>query len=262
MPRFAANLTFLFNEAPMLERPGWARRAGFDGVEVLFPYDWPILRWQEALNGLPLVLINTPPGDWMAGERGMAAVPGAEARFRDDFLRAADHADALGVHRVHVMAGVAGGPEAEATYAGNLAWALAQAPGLHLTVEPLNPADMPGYFLNDYDQAARILDDLDNPRVGLQFDLWHAARLHGDAAAVWRKHRHRVTHVQIAGFPARHEPGGGGVSLPDICADIDAMEGVWVSGEYVPAKRTVQGLFWLGALKSRDVLIGMPAGAP
>lgn len=258
MPRFAANLTFLFNEAPMLERPGWARRAGFDGVEVLFPYDWPVARWREALDGLPLVLINTPPGDWMAGERGMAAIPGQEARFREGFLRAAAFAQGLGVPRVHVMAGVASGPEAEAAYAENLAWAAGQAPGLQLTLEPLNATDMPGYFLNDYDQAARILADLDHPRIGLQFDLWHAARLHGDAEAVWRRHRHRITHVQIAGFPARHEPGGGGVSLPDLCADVDRMEGVWISGEYVPARGTLQGLFWLQALRARDALIGMP----
>lgn len=263
MPCFAANLTFLFTEVPMLERPGWARRAGFDGVEVLFPYDWPAPRWREALDGLPLVLINTPPGDWLAGERGMAAVPGAGARFRDGFLRAADHAAALGVHLVHVMAGVASGPEAEATYVENLAWALEQVPGLRLTVEPLNATDMPGYFLNDYDQAARILDDLDNPRIGLQFDLWHAARLHGDATAVWRRHRHRVAHVQIAGFPSRHEPGGGGFSLPDLCAEVEQMEGIWISGEYVPARGTAQGLFWLRALKEREPLIGLlPGEAP
>lgn len=261
MPRFAANITFLFNEVPMLERPGWARRAGFDGVEVLFPYDWPAARWRDALDGLPLVLINTPPGDWGAGERGMAAVPGAEARFRDGFLRAADHADALGVAHVHVMAGVSGGAEAEATYVENLAWAAAQAPGLRLTLEPLNPFDMPGYFLNDYDQAARILADLDHPRIGLQFDLWHAARLHGDARAVWNRHRDRVLHVQIAGFPARHEPGGGGFSLPDLCADVEGMNGVWISGEYLPAGATTQGLFWLRALRSRDVLIGAPAAS-
>lgn len=257
MPRFAANLTLLFTEVAMLDRPDWAARCGFDGVEVLFPYDHPMDDWQRALNGLPLALINTPPGDWAAGERGFAAVPGLESRFRESFLRAAEYASRLKADRLHVMAGVAKGPQAEQTYAENLTWALAQAPDLTLTIEPLNPDDMPGYFLNDYDQAARILDDLASPRIGLQYDLWHAARLHGDAALVWADHRHRINHVQIAGFPARNEPGGGGFSLPDLCDQIDAhCPGVWISAEYRPAKGTAQGLGWLTALKSRGALIG------
>ncbi len=257
MPRFAANLTFLFNEVPMLDRPDWARRSGFDGVEVLFPYDHPVAEWERALAGLPLVLINTPPGDWLSGDRGFAARPGDEARFRDGFLRAADYATRLGAGRVHVMAGVALGPLAEATFAANLDWAAAQAPGLCLTIEPLSPDEMPGYFLNDYDQAARILDDLDNPRIGLQFDLWHAARLHGDAGAVWREHACRVGHVQIAGFPGRNEPGGGGFSVPGLCDAVDALGLDWIAAEYRPARGTAPGLGWLEMLKSR----GRPIGA-
>lgn len=256
MPRFAANLTYLFTELPMLDRPDWARRTGFDGVEVLFPYDHSPAEWERALAGLPVALINTPPGDWLAGDRGFAARPGDEATFRDGFLRAADYASRMGAANVHVMAGVARGPQAEATYAENLAWAADQAPALRLSVEPLNPEDMPGYFLNDYDQAARILDDLNHPRIGLQFDLWHAARLHGDAGAVWAAHRHRINHVQIAGFPSRNEPGGGGFSLPALCDAVDGMEAVWIAAEYRPAKGTAQGLLWLQALKSRGTLIG------
>jgi hydroxypyruvate isomerase len=257
MPRFAANLTLLFTEVPMLDRPDWAARCGFDGVEVLFPYDFPMADWERALAGQPLALINTPPGDWASGDRGFAAVPGMELRFRDSFLRAADYATRLQAARLHVMAGVAKGPQAEQCYAENLAWALAEAPDLTLTIEPLNPDDMPGYFLNDYDQAARILDDLNSPRIGLQFDLWHAARLHGDAALVWAGHSHRINHVQIAGFPARNEPGGGGFSLPDLCDAIDAdHRETWISAEYRPARGTSQGLGWLTALKGRSTPIG------
>lgn len=257
MPRFAANLTFLFTEVPMLDRPDWARRTGFDGVEVLFPYDQPLADWERALAGVPLALINTPPGDWASGDRGFAARPGFEQAFRSSFLRAADYATRLGAARVHVMAGVAKGPQAEATFVENLAWAAAQAPDLALCIEPLNPEDMPGYFLNDYDQAARILDDLGRDRVGLQFDLWHAARLHGDAGAVWQAHCRHIGHVQIAGFPGRNEPGGGGFSLPALCDAVDAMPGVWIAAEYRPARGTAQGLGWLAALKSR----GQPIGA-
>jgi len=256
MPRFAANLTLLFTEVPMQERAAYAARAGFDGVEVLFPYDLPVAEWEKALAGLPLVLINTPPGDWISGDRGFAARPGDETTFRDGFLRAADYATRLGGAQVHVMAGVAKGPQAEAVYAENLAWAAAQAPDLRLCIEPLNPEDMPGYFLNDYDQAARIVTDIGCDRIGLQFDLWHAARLHGDPSAVWNRYRNQISHVQIAGFPARNEPGGGGFSLPALCDAVDGMENVWIAAEYRPARGTAQGLGWLAALKGRSQPMG------
>lgn len=258
MPRFAANLTMLFTEVPALDRPGLAAQAGFDGAEILFPYDHPVKDWETALAGLPLALINTHPGDWAAGDRGFAAVPGEEGRFRDSFLRAADVAGRLGAQCIHVMAGVAKGPQAEAVYAENLGWAAAQAPDQKLVLEPLNPDDMPGYFLNDFDQAARILDDLALPQVGLQFDLWHAARIHGNPQTVWERHRAHVGHVQIAGFPARNEPGGGGFDLTGLCSELDAAgyDG-WVAAEYRPARATVHGLAWLQALKARARLIGV-----
>ena len=257
MPRFAANLTLLFTEVPMLDRPDWAMRCGFDGVEMLFPYDHSMADWEKSLAGAPVALINTPPGDWASGDRGFAAVPGMETQFRDSFLRAADYATRLGAARLHVMAGVAKGPQAEQCYTDNLVWAAAEAPGLTLTLEPLNPDDMPGYFLNDYDQAARIICDLALPGVGIQFDVWHAARLHGDAHQVWLTHRDRINHVQIAGFPSRNEPGGGGFSLPAFCDDIDVhAPETWVSAEYRPAKGTVQGLGWLAAMKGRSTMIG------
>ena len=257
MPRFAANLTMLFTEVPMLDRPGLALQAGFDGVEVLFPYDHSGADWVAALAGAPVALINTPPGDWMAGDRGFAAMPDEVGRFRDSFLRGADVAARLGAARLHVMAGVAKGPQAEQAFSENLAWAAAQAPDQSLVIEPLNSDDMPGYFLNDFDQAARILDDLALPHVGLQFDLWHAARIHGQAQAVWERHKARVGHIQIAGFPARNEPGGGGFDLTGLCSEVDAMgyDG-WISAEYRPSRATVHGLGWLSALKARAQLIG------
>lgn len=257
MPRFAANLTMLFTEVPALDRPGLAAQAGFDGAEILFPYDHPAKDWEAALGSFPLALVNTPPGDWIAGERGHAAVPGDEHRFRDSFLRAAEFATRLGAGRVHVMAGVGRGPLAEQCYGENLAWAAAQAPDLLLTIEPLNPDDMPGYFLNDFDQAGRILDDLALPSVGLQFDLWHAARIHGDAHAVWTRHQAHVNHIQIAGFPTRAEPGGGGFDLTALCTEVDgAGYAGWIAAEYRPSRATVHGLAWLGALKARTKAIG------
>jgi hydroxypyruvate isomerase len=257
MPRFAANLTMLFTEVPPLDRAGLAAQAGFDGVEILFPYDHPARDYAASLSGLPVALINAPPGDWAAGDRGHAAVPGMEGRFRDGFLRAVEVAGRIGAERIHVMAGVARGPQAEQTYVDNLMWAVEQAPEVVLTLEPLNVEDMPGYFLNDFDQAARILKDLGHPRIGLQFDLWHAARIHGDAWTVWQAHRALVNHVQIAGFPGRNEPGGGGFDLTALFRDLDeAGYPGWVAAEYRPARATVHGLAWLNALKARDRLIG------
>jgi 2-dehydrotetronate isomerase len=257
MPRFAANLTMLFTEVPPLDRAGLAEQAGFDGVEILFPYDIPARNWVASLSGMPVALINAPPGDWAAGDRGHAAMPGMEAVFRDGFLRAVDMATQLGAEHIHVMAGVTRGPEAEQTYVANLDWAARQAPGIGLCIEPLNADDMPGYFLNDFDQAHRILTDLANPQIGLQFDVWHAARIHGDARAVWEAHRDVVTHVQIAGFPSRNEPGGGGFDLTALFRELDqtGYPG-WVGAEYRPARATVHGLGWLNALKGRGKLIG------
>jgi hydroxypyruvate isomerase len=157
------------------------------------------------------------------------------------------------------MAGVAKGPQATEVFVENLIWAAQTAPELGFTIEPLNAEDWPGYFLNDFDQAARILQDLDpSSRVGLQFDVWHATRIHGDAQAVWEKHRDLVNHVQIAGFPNRAEPGGGGFDLTAMFRDLDekAYDG-WVAAEYRPARATVHGLGWLNALKARDRMIGI-----
>lgn len=258
MPRFAANLTMLFTEVPPLDRASLAAQAGFDGVEVLFPYDHPAKDWAASLAGMPVALINTPPGDWAAGDRGHAAVPGMEAAFREGFLRAVEVAGRIGAERIHVMAGVARGPAAEQTYADNLAWALEAAPEALLCIEPINVDDMPGYFLNDFDQAARILSDLGSERIGLQFDLWHAMRIHGDAWQVWQAHKGRIAHVQIAGFPGRAEPGGGGFDLTALFRELDAMGYPgWVGAEYRPARATVHGLAWLNALKARERLIGL-----
>ncbi len=220
LPRLAANLTMLFTESPALERPALAKMAGFDGAEILFPYDHPVEAWAKALGDLPLALINAPPGDWAAGDRGFAATPGMESEFRRSFDRAISYASALKADRVHVMSGIAKGPEAEETFRNNLHWAATQAPDQVLTLEPLNPTDMPGYFLNDFDQAARLLDDLALPNLGLQFDVWHAAKLHGDALQVWAQHHAHINHVQIAGFPDRNEPGGGGFDLRGFLNDV------------------------------------------
>ena len=244
--KLAANLTLLFTEVPALQRPALAAQAGFDGVEVLFPYDHEIADWQSALGAMPLALINTPAGNWAAGERGWAAVPGAEGLFRDGFRRALDHALGLRAGLIHVMSGIASGPEAETTLLRNLDCAAQPAGPVGLVIEPLNPVDMPGYFLNDFAQAARILARLDQSSVGLQADLWHVWRLGLRFADVWERYGPRIQHIQIAGKSGRHEPDA--ETAADL-AILDTYRG-WVAAEYFPAGPTAENLGWIDTLRA------------
>ncbi|MBI1417633.1 MAG: TIM barrel protein [Limimaricola sp.] len=248
MPRFCANLTMLFTERPLLERFAAARAAGFDTVEILFPYDDVASDILDRLaqNELTLALINCPPPNYTGGARGFAAVPGGEERFRHDFRRAARYAKALGARHLHVMAGAAESVAARDTFIANLRWAASHAPHQSLTIEPINRVDMPGYFLSDYDLACDVLDAVAAPNLHLQFDTYHAHRITGDVLATWARVAPRVAHVQIGGFPGRNEPVGGEIDHPAFFAALRAAgyRG-WVSGEYTPAGRTEDGLHWL-----------------
>lgn len=248
MPKFAANLTFLFKEYPFLDRFQAAADAGFDAVEVLFPYDDPVPDILGRLNasGLPLALINTPPPNWTGGDRGFAAVPGGEDRFRRDFKRSLRYAQRLKPAHIHIMSGIAEGAEARDILIRNLSWAAAEAPGQSLTIEPLNPVDMPGYFLNDFDLAAAVLAEVDAPNLGLQFDTYHAQMLAGDAGAIWAACSPLVRHVQVGGVPGRHEPDAADFDHAAFFARLDAERYAgYVSGEYNPRGRTEDGLGWI-----------------
>lgn len=248
MPKFAANLSWLFPDLPFMDRFKAAKEAGFAAAEVLFPYDNPTqdIRDQLVWNGLSFVLMNCPPPNSTGGPQGFAALPGLEDRFRRDFDRTLRYARVLKPAHIHIMAGAADGPEAEATFLDNLRWAAGRAPKQSLTIEPINRHDMPGYFLADYDLAARLLDAVAAPNLGLQFDVYHAHRITGDVMAAWARHGHRAAHVQIAGFPGRHEPQGGEIDYPAFFArlDHDGYNG-WVSAEYAPSGPTASGLSWM-----------------
>lgn len=248
MPRFAANLSMLFQEVPLLDRFAAARAAGFDAVEMLFPYDAPADRIAHALraNDLRMVLLNTPAPNWAAGDRGLAAIPGDEARFRDGFHRALHYARALDAGIIHIMAGLTQGPQARATYIDNLRWAANQAPGQRLTIEPINPHDMPRYFLNGFTMAKEIIAEVGAPNLGLQFDTYHAHKITGDMLRTWGKCRDHVVHVQVADPQGRHEPTGQTIDYPAFFARLDAEGyGGFVSGEYHPKTRTEDGLGWI-----------------
>ncbi len=253
MPRLAANLSMMFNEVPFLDRFAAAADAGFKAVEFLFPYEHPAtaLRARLDAGGLRQVLFNAPPGDWAAGERGLAALPGRVGEFRDGIARALDYAVALDCPLVHVMAGIppAGTPPATAAalYAANLAWAGEQAlaAGKRIVIEPINHRDMPGYYLNTQEQGAAIVEALGRDRLGLQFDIYHCQVAQGDVTKRMEALLPVIGHMQIADVPARHEPGTGEIGWEFVFGRIDALgyQG-WVGCEYRPAGDTVAGLAW------------------
>lgn len=248
MPKFCANLSLLFTELPLEQRIGAARAAGFDAVEILFPYDDNAVDLRRMLdqNAIPLALINAPPPNYTGGPRGFAAIPGGQARFALDLRRVLRYGQALGAQHIHLMAGGGEGAEARAAFVENLRHAAQEAPEQSFTIEPINQHDMPGYFLSDYGLALDILDEVDAQNLHLQFDAYHAHRITGDVTATWDLVRARTAHVQIAGFPGRHEPTGGEIDYPAFFARLDA-DGYagWVSAEYRPEGVTEAGLGWL-----------------
>lgn len=248
MPRFAANLTLLFNELPFIQRFEAAAAAGFEGVEILRPEVAPADEIRSALNasGLTLALINMPVNDWEKGGRGVAAVPGQQQKFREEFLRACDLAAKLNAERIHIMDGIADGAEAALTHADNLSWAAEAGQDFQLTLEVINRYDMPGYFLHDFNQARRILTNVGVRNLGFQFDAYHAFRISGDIAAMWNKVGSMTVHVQVAGVPERNEPHAGVFDFSEFFADLDrsGYEG-WVGAEYHPTGNTFEGLSWL-----------------
>ncbi|XDA98525.1 TIM barrel protein [Sulfitobacter sp. LCG007] len=253
MLKFAANLSHLWVELPYLDRFEAAAAAGFEGVEVLLPYDLAAKETNRALisNGLEMVLINAPPPNYTGGERGFAAVPELSGRFRHDFGRALRYTAALRVRYLHVMAGVAEGSEARETLLENLRWALGELPeGLTLTLEPLSERTLPGYFLNDFGLAAEILDELGSDRVGLQFDSYHAQSIHGDAVDVFRTYSRLIRHIQIGDAPGRCVPGQGSVDFAGLFDAIRASGySGWVSAAYTPSAETGSSLGWLAAAR-------------
>ena len=253
MPRFAANLSMMFNEAPFLDRFEAAGKAGFKGVEFLFPYEHPAAEIKARLDGAGLeqVLFNAPPGDWAGGERGTASLPGRQQEFRDGIMQALDYAGVLGNRLVHVMAGIPGAEVrpgvAAATYVANVAWAAEQAHGRGVTIvlEPINHRDMPGFFLNTMAQGAAVVEALGRERVGLQFDVYHCQVTEGDVTKRMAALMPWIAHIQIADVPARHEPGTGELGWRFILSEMDRLGYAgWVGCEYRPKGDTVAGLVW------------------
>jgi hydroxypyruvate isomerase len=254
MPKFAANLTMLFTEVPFLDRFERAARAGFQAVEFLFPYDHPpeAIREQLDTHGLTLVLHNLPAGDWAAGERGIACHPDRVQEFREGVGRAVRYAQALGVGQLNCLAGKApAGVDAATlrrTFVENLRFAAAQleAADINLLIEPINPFDIPGFYLTTSRQAMDILDEVGAANAFLQYDIYHAQRVEGEIAATLQKLLPRIAHIQLADNPGRNEPGTGELNWSFLFQHIDRLgyEG-HIGCEYKPATTTEAGLGWM-----------------
>ncbi len=254
MPKFAANLTMLFNEVPFLDRFERAARAGFEAVEFLFPYAWDLREIRRRLDehGLKLVLHNLPAGDWDAGERGIACLPDRIDEFREGVSRAIDCAGVLGVDQLNCLAGKVpmGADDAmlRKTLVGNLRYAAAAfaRARLRLLIEPINTYDIPGFYLNRTAQALAILDEVGADNAFVQYDIYHAQRMEGELAGTLHKHLARIGHIQLADNPGRNEPGSGEINFDFLLAHLDRIgyKG-WVGCEYKPAASTEAGLGWL-----------------
>jgi hydroxypyruvate isomerase len=254
MPKFAANLSMMYQEHAFLDRFGAAAKDGFTAVEFLFPYEHPAaeIRTRLEQHGLAQALFNGPPGDWAAGERGLASLPGREDEFRRGVATALEYARVLGNERVHIMAGLIRPGEDRAlhraTYVRNLDYAAKQAAaaGITVVIEPINTRDIPGFFLNRQDEAHTVCAEVGAPNLKVQMDFYHCQIVEGDLAMKLRKYFAGVGHIQIAGVPDRNEPDAGEINYPYLFGLIDELGYAgWVGCEYRPKGGTSAGLGWL-----------------
>lgn len=253
MLRFSANLDFLFTELTVRERFEAAAMSGFHGVEFLFPNEVPAdeLAGLARDNGLEVVLFNIWPGDWEAGWRGLAGVPGKEDEFAHCLTEALGYARVLGCRRLHAMAGLESQGANFSTLTGNLRFAAAEAAadGVIITTEPINRRDMPGYLVHRTAEAREIIEAVGSPNVRLQLDLYHRHMEEGDVASAISEFADITEHYQIAGPPDRGEPNAGDLDYRELFGLIDATGyGGWVGCEYRPRAGTAAGLNWAEAL--------------
>jgi len=257
MPRFAANLTMLFNEVPFLDRFEKAAVNGFDAVEFLFPYPYTAQELKERLDRykLKLVLHNLPAGDWDAGDRGLACDPNRVDEFRAGVAKAIGYATILGTPQINCLAGKAPAgacsEQLRETFVANLRFAAAELKqaGIKLLIEPINHFDIPGFYLNTTAQAISIMDQVGSDNLFLQYDIYHAQRMEGELAATMGKQLNRIAHIQLADNPGRNEPGTGEINYRFLFKHLDKLGySGWIGCEYKPASTTEAGLGWRSAL--------------
>ena len=256
MPKLNANLSMMFNEVDFLDRFAAAAKAGFKGAEFLFPYAYDKHQLAELAqkNKLQVILFNMPPGDWNAGDRGMAIDPARHAEFQDNVGKAVEYARTLNCKQIHCMAGLKprglNDEQMREAYITNLRFAgkeLAKH-GLTLLIEAINPRDIPGFYLNYSRQAFDIMHYADMPNLAFQYDIYHMQIQEGDLAPTIEKHLAKIGHMQLADTPGRHEPGTGEINYPFLFRHLDAIgyRG-WIGCEYKPRTTTLEGLSWHAA---------------
>ncbi len=256
MTKLAANLTMLFNEVPFLDRFEAAARAGFQGVEFLFPYAFEAkdLAQRLAANKLELVLHNLPAGNWEAGERGIACHPERVEEFRAGVQTAISYAKQLGVKQLNCLVGIVppgvSQETAHRTVVANLTFAAAalKEEGIRLLIEPINTFDIPGFFLSRTSQAARIIEETGSDNLFIQYDIYHMQRMEGELANTIKANLPLIRHVQLADNPGRNEPGTGEINYRFLFDQLTAFgyDG-WIGCEYKPRTTTVEGLGWRAA---------------
>ena len=254
MPKFAANLTMLYNEVDFLDRFAAAARDGFAGVEFLFPYAYDKNQLAELAqkSKLQVILFNMPPGDWNAGDRGVACDPARHSEFQDNVGKAIEYARALGCKQIHLMAGLkprgVNEEQMREAYIKNIRFAGQELAKHNLTVliEAINPRDIPGFYLNTSRQAIDIIHYANVPNLAFQYDIYHMQIVEGDLAPTIEKHLAKIGHMQLADTPSRHEPGTGEINYTFLFQHIDKVgyQG-WIGCEYRPAGNTEAGLGWL-----------------
>ena len=254
MPRFAANLSMLFTEVPFPDRFALAAEAGFRGVEYLFPYPWEpqLLKGKLEQHNLTQVLFNMPPGDWDAGERGIACLPDRTDEFREGVAEAIRYAHALGCHQVNCLAGLCPDDADDEllwqTLRDNVRWAADQLEraGIRMCLEAINSrVDMPGFLLDTSGKVVELIRQVGSSNVRLQYDIYHMQIMEGDLIRTMEGLLPVIGHIQFADNPGRHQPGTGELNFPALFAALDRMgyEG-WVSAEYRPATNTGESLDW------------------
>lgn len=256
MPRFAANLSFLFTERPFFERFAAARAAGFAAVEFHFPYEYDRAALAEVVltSGLEVVLFNLPAGDWAAGERGIACHPRRIAEFQDGVGLAIEYARLLGCSRLNCLAGIVpadvGNAKARETLIENLrfAAAVARRADIQLLLEPLNTRDTPGFLVATSRAGLDVIAAVGSENLRLQYDVYHAQVMEGDLARTLEEHLPQIGHIQLADNPGRHEPGTGEINFPFLLRHLDRLGYAgWVGCEYKPSARSEDSLGWLEA---------------
>ncbi len=256
MPKFCANLTMLWNEVDFLDRFEAAAKAGFKGVEYLFPYayDKAELADKLATHGLTQVLHNLPAGDWAGGERGIACLPDRVGEFQDGVGKAIEYATALGCRQVNVLAGIAPkGVDAERvreTFVSNIRFAAdrLEAAGIKLLIEAVNTYDIPGFYVSGTQQTLDLIAASGSRNIFVQYDIYHMQRMEGELAATMQKHLAQIAHLQLADNPGRNEPGSGEINYEFLFGFLDRIgyQG-WIGCEYKPATTTDAGLGWARA---------------